>query len=113
SPPAPGPSPRASRLSRLHVQVRARQRASSLLEELDVPKPPPIGAPFLGEPHGRGQRFLDGHEVLDVALHRKVLDDKTLLGQHASRVVFVVSEPRAAARLLPLIGVEGYESDRM
>src|SRR5438132_420474 len=109
SPPAPAPARRASLLPRLHVQLRAREGAATVLEELDVAEPAPVGPPLLLQADRRRQRLLDGAERLHVALHREVLDRKARALQRGARLVLAPGKARAPAGLFPLVGVKGDE----
>src|SRR5439155_15575741 len=112
SPPAPAPARRASLLPRLHVQVRAREGAAAVLEELDVAEPATVGTPLLLQADRRRQRLLDGAERLHVALHREVLDRKARALQRGARLVLAPGKARAPAGLFPLVGVKGNEGER-
>src|SRR4030095_6753184 len=93
--------------ARLHDEMAARERAAAFLEELQIVEPAAVGAPALLEPDRRCQRLLHAAEALDLALALQVLDVESVRREQRARRLLLVGEARAAAGLLPLVGVEG------
>src|SRR5712691_261453 len=91
--------------------MAARERPPARFEKGQVAVPAAVGLPLVLEPDGGRQPFLDRTERPDLALHLERLRDKTVAEQGSLHAVFVVSEARDPARLLPLIHVEGHHAE--
>src|SRR5206468_4128197 len=109
--PSSARGPPGSSLAGLHDQLRPRERAPAVLQELHVLEPPAVHLPPLLEPDRRRQAFLHRGERLHVALDLEVLDREAGPLEEASHARLDVREARGPARLLPLVVVQRDEGE--